>query len=67
MKPEDAEKLQVSLLRSMSGAHRVRIGAELYNMAIEIVKSSILEKNPGVSETELNEKLRNRIWHKREL
>jgi hypothetical protein len=65
MKPQEAEKLQISLLRGMGGARRAKIGADLYNMAIEITKCSILEENPEISETEVNEKLISRIWRKR--
>jgi len=61
MRPEEAEKKYISLLRNMDGNQRVKIGAELYEMARHIVESSIKNENPTLSEDELKEKLRQRI------
>lgn len=61
MRPSEAEKKYISLLRSMDGNQRVKIGAELYEMARHIVESSIKNENPDVSEEELKEKVRQRM------
>jgi len=41
MKPAEAEERYIAILRAMSGNQRVKIGAELYEMARSIVASSI--------------------------
>lgn len=61
MRPEEAEKKYISLLRNMDGNRRVKIGAELYEMSRHIVESSIKNENPNISESELKEKLRRRM------
>lgn len=43
------------------GNKRVKIGAELYEMARKIVLSSIKNKNPGISEEELKKTLKERM------
>jgi hypothetical protein len=61
MKPAEAEKRYIAILRAMSGNQRVKIGAELYEMARHIVASSIRNKYPNISEQELQAKLRERM------
>lgn len=61
MRPQEAEKKYISLLRNMDGNQRVKIGVELYEMARHIVESSIKNENPNLSEDELEEKLRQRM------
>ena len=61
MRPEEAEKKYISLLRNMDGNRRVKIGAELYETARHIVESSIKNENPHLSEDALKEKLKQRM------
>lgn len=61
MKPEEAEKKYIALLRSFDGNRRVKIGAELYELARHIIEASLRNQNPGISEEELKEKLKQRI------
>jgi hypothetical protein len=61
MKPAEAEERYIAILRAMSGNQRVKIGAELYEMARHIVASSIRNKYPNISEQELQDKLRERM------
>ncbi len=61
MRPQEAEKKYISLLRSMDGNRRVKIGAELYEMVCHLIESSIRNENPDISEIELKEKLKQRM------
>jgi DNA-binding HxlR family transcriptional regulator len=61
MKPTEAEERYIAILRAMSGSQRVKIGAELYEMARHIVASSIRNKYPNISEQELQDRLRERM------
>jgi len=61
MKPAEAEERYIAILRAMSGNQRVKIGAELYEMARSIVASSIKNKYPNISGQELQDKLRERM------
>ncbi len=61
MHPDKAEKQYISLLRKMDGNQRVKIGAELYEVARHIAESSIRNQYPDLSEDEIKEKLRQRM------
>lgn len=61
MKPEEAERKYILLLRSFDGNKRVKIGAELYEMAKHIIESSIRNENPNISENELKNRLKQRM------
>lgn len=43
----------ISVLRKMDGNKRAKIGAELYDMARQLVESSIRNENPGIGKEEL--------------
>jgi len=45
----------------MDGNKRVKIGAELYEMARKIVLSSIKNKNPDISKEQLSKVLKERM------
>lgn len=62
MRPEEGEKKYVSLLQNMDGNQRVKIGAELYETVCHVVESAIRNENPRISESELKEMLKQRIW-----
>ena len=61
MRPQEAELRQLEILRGLSGNQRVKIGAELYEMAYQIMKSAIEEEYPGVSGEDLKVKIRERV------
>jgi len=62
MKREDkVEQKYISILKKMDGNKRVKIGADLYEMARKIVLSSIKNKNPGISEEQLSKVLKERM------
>ena len=61
MREDKVEQKYISILKKMDGNKRVKIGAELYEMARKIVLSSIKNKNPGISEEQLNEMLKERM------
>lgn len=61
MREDKIEQKYLSILRRMDGNKRVKIGAELYEMARKIVLSSIKNKNPGISEEQLNKVLKERM------
>lgn len=61
MKPKEAEKKYISILRNIEGSRRVKIGAELYEMARHIVEDSIRNQDPGISEKKLREKVKERM------
>lgn len=63
MKPEEAEKKYISLLRNLEGNRRAEIGAELYEMGRHILESSIKNQNPGISEEEFKKKLKQRMQY----
>ena len=61
MRPQEAEAKYLDILRRMSPNQRVKIGAELYEMAYQIMRAAIKEENPGMSEEGLKAKIRDRV------
>lgn len=61
MYSEEANKKYLEILKKMSGEERLRIEFELYELARNIVKASILNKYPNISDEELEVKLRERM------
>jgi len=61
MRPQEAEAKYLDILRRMSPNRRVKIGAELYEMAYQIMKSAIEEENPGISKEHLKVRIRERV------
>lgn len=53
--------MQLEVLRHMTGEERIRTGAELYDLAREIAAASIRAMHPGISESELRDRLRERM------
>jgi hypothetical protein len=54
---EQMEKRYHALLMRRSGARRLAMGCAMFDAAREIVKSSILNENPGLTDNELKEKI----------
>jgi len=61
MRPQEAEAKYLDILRKMSPNQRVKIGAELYEVAYQIMRAAIEEENPGMSEEGLKAKIRDRV------
>jgi hypothetical protein len=52
-----AEEKQVEIYKAMSGEEKLWISLELYRFAQAVVRSSILEPNPGISERDLKKEM----------
>ena len=61
MRQDKVEQKYISILKKMDANKRVKIGAELYEMARKIILSSIKNKNPDISEEQLNKALKERM------
>ncbi len=55
------EQKYISIPKKMDGNKRVKIGAELYEIARKIILSSIKNKNRDISEEQLNKALKERM------
>lgn len=53
----EMEKRYHTMLMERSGKERLKMGCSMYDAAREIVRSSILNENPGLTEGELKEKI----------
>ncbi len=54
---EEMEKRYRAMLMERSGEERLKMGCSMFDAAKEIVRSSILNENPGLTESELKEKI----------
>ncbi|GFP19475.1 hypothetical protein HKBW3S42_00466 [Candidatus Hakubella thermalkaliphila] len=57
------ERFYVENLRRMGGEKRLEITFGLYEMALNLCKSSILESNPSITDFELKQKLFERFGY----
>lgn len=55
------EEKQIEILRRMSGGQRVRIGCQLYDLSLKIASDGIRSQFPGISQEDLEEKLKERL------
>lgn len=55
------EWLRVQIYRRMSGEQRIQIAAEMYEDGVDIVRSSILDRQPDISPEELRREVRRRL------
>ena len=55
------EWLRVQMYRRMTPQERIRIAAQLFEDGVSIVRSSILDRNPEISEEELQQEIRRRV------
>jgi hypothetical protein len=65
--PDIGEKIQFEIVKKFSGERRVYLGAELYEMASQIVKDGIHNLHPDLPEEGLNIKAREILtpWFKK--
>jgi len=59
--PEEGVQKQIEIYRSMTGAQRLHIGFELYELAVEICRTGIKNQYPDWSEREIEAELRKRL------
>lgn len=57
----ETEWIRVRSYRRMTGEQRLAIAAEMFEDGITIVKASILDKSPGISDEELTRRIRRRV------
>mgnify|MGYP001582101844 CR=1 FL=1 len=64
---EIGEKIQLEILKKFSGEKRVYLGAELYEMARQIVKDGIHNLHPDLVEEDVNIKAKQILtpWFKK--
>jgi len=61
------EKIQFEVLKKFSGEKRVYLGAQLYEMASQIIKDGIHNLHPDLAEEDINTKAREILtpWFKK--
>jgi hypothetical protein len=58
------EVVYIELLRNMGGERRLKVAFELYDMAVNLCKHNIIEKNPEITEGDLKKKILERLKNK---
>lgn len=64
---DTGEKIQFGILKKFSGEKRIYLGAELYEMASQIIKDGIHNLHPDLKEEDVNIRLREILtpWFKK--
>ena len=57
------ELVYIKILREMTGEKRLKTAFELYELALNLCRQSILEQNPGISDTDLKKMLFKRFGY----
>lgn len=57
MRPEKAEQYQIEILRNMSGAQRLEIAFQLYEMVRNMKRQVIQQENPEALPSEIDQLL----------
>ena len=57
------ELVYIKVLREMTGEKRLKTAFELYELALNLCKQSILEQNPNISDTDLKKMLFKRFGY----
>jgi hypothetical protein len=57
----DAEPAQIEVWRKMTGAQRLEIAFQLYQMALEAVRANERMRHPDITEEELNWRVTRRM------
>jgi hypothetical protein len=60
---------QLAVVRELSGERRVQIGAELYEMARQLVADGLRQRNPDINESEVAARTREILapWYRKTL
>jgi hypothetical protein len=61
MTPEAALESQIERYRQMTGDERLQIGLRLHELSCNVARDGIRAQHPGITEAEVEEKLRERI------
>ena len=61
MTPEAALEAQIERYRPMTGEERLMIGLRLHELSCEVARDGIRAQHPGISESEVEGKLKERI------
>jgi len=61
MDPERALELQVLRYREMTGEERLAIAFRLHELSCEIAREGIRRQHPGLSEADVERRLRDRL------
>jgi len=59
----ETEPVYLEILRRMGGEKRLRTAFELYEIALNLSRQSVLEQNPNITEKELKKKLFKRFGY----
>src|SRR5205823_6649114 len=61
MTPEAALEAQVARYRQMTGEERLMIGLRLHELSCEVARDGIRSQHPGITQSDVEEKLKERI------
>ena len=61
MTPEAALESQIERYRQMTGDERLQIGLRLHELSCDVARDGIRAQHPGIAESDVEEKLRERI------
>ena len=61
VRDKETEWLRVQMYRRMMPEERIQIAAQLFEDGVSIVRSSILDRNPEISEKDLWHEIRQRV------
>lgn len=61
MDPESALDRQIERYRAMTGEERLLIALNLHKLSCEVAREGIRHQNPGASEAEIDQRLRDRM------
>ena len=51
---DKGEKIQIEILKKFSGEKRVYLGAELYEMAVQLIRDGIYHSQPDLEEADID-------------
>jgi len=63
------DAIQLAVIRGLPGERRVQIGAELYEMAKQLIADGLRQRDPRISDSEVAAKTREILapWYKKAL
>lgn len=61
VRDEQTGWMRVQMYRRMTPQQRIRIAAQLFEGAVSIVRSSVLNRHPEISADELRDQIRRRV------
>jgi hypothetical protein len=61
MTPESALEAQIARYRQMTGEERLALALELHEFSCDVAREGIRHQNPGISDAEVEQLLRQRL------